>query len=179
MAGTITIKYCDIEKVPTECIVNAANSGLHFGSGVCYAVFTGAGIDAMTDACNKIGHCDVGKAVVTSAFHLPARWVIHAVGPHMSEHDAEGKLRSAYISAMELVRAKGCHKVTFPLISSGVFNDANASYESLWTVAISAVQDFQATYPDYLIDVLFACHGHQLIEAGQKTLAAPPAVHPF
>ena len=54
MAGTITIKYCDIEKIPTECIVNAANDGLHYGTGVCHAVFTGAGMAAMTEACNAI-----------------------------------------------------------------------------------------------------------------------------
>ena len=175
MAGTITIKYCDIEKVETECIVNAANSGLHYGYGVCHAVFSGAGVAAMTEACNKIGHCDVGKAVVTDAFDLPARWVIHAVGPYTSQPEAMKLLRSAYISAMEIVRAKDCHKVTFPLISSGAFNDAGLSYEPLWNAAISAIQDYQATFPDYTIDVLFACHGHELIDVGKKVLASPPA----
>ena len=177
MSGTITIKYCDIEKIPTECIVNAANDGLHYGSGVCHAVFTGAGMAAMTEACNAIGHCDVGKAVVTKAFALPADWVIHAVGPYTSQDDAVSLLRSAYLSAMAEVMRLGCHKVTFPLISSGAFNDAKISYESLWNTAISAIQDFQATYPEYQIDVLFACHGHQLIDVGQKVLSGPPAVH--
>lgn len=60
MSGKITIKYCDIEKIPTECIVNAANDGLHYGTGVCHAVFTGAGMADMMEACNAIGHCDVG-----------------------------------------------------------------------------------------------------------------------
>ena len=179
MSGSITIKCCDIEKVETECIVNAANDGLHYGSGVCDAVFTGAGRDKMTAACNAIGHCDVGKAVVTEAFDLPATWVVHAVGPHTSDPNAKELLRSAYISAMELVREKGCHKVTFPLICSGSFNDMKISYESLWNAAISAIQDYQATYPDYPVDVLFACHGHTLIDVGMKVLAAPPAVHPL
>ena len=177
MAGTITIKYCDIEKVPTECIVNAANDGLHYGTGVCHAVFTGAGMAAMTEACNAIGHCDVGKAVVTKAFDLPADWVIHAVGPYTSQKNSMELLRSAYLSAMAEVKRLGCHKVTFPLISSGAFNDAGFSYEPLWNTAISAIHDFQATYPEYPIDVLFACHGHQLIDVGQKVLAGPPAVH--
>ncbi len=177
MAGTITIKYCDIEKVPTECIVNAANDGLHYGTGVCHAVFTGAGMAAMTEACNAIGHCEVGKAVVTKAFDLPASWVIHAVGPYTSQENSMELLRSAYLSAMAEVKRLGCHKVTFPLISSGAFNDAGFSYEPLWNTAISAIHDFQATYPEYPIDVLFACHGHQLIDVGQKVLAGPPAVH--
>lgn len=177
MTGTITIRYCDIEKIPTECIVNAANEGLHYGTGVCHAVFTGAGMAAMTEACDAIGHCDVGKAVVTKAFDLPADWVIHAVGPHTSQKNAMELLRSAYLSAMAELKRLGCHKVTFPLISSGAFNDAKISYESLWNTAISAIQDFQATYLEYMIDVLFACHGHQLVDVGQKVLADPPAVH--
>ena len=177
MAGTITIKYCNIEKVPTECIVNAANDGLHYGTGVCHAVFTGAGKAAMTEACNAIGHCDVGKAVVTKAFDLPADWVIHAVGPYTSQKNSVELLRSAYLSAMAEVKRLGCHKVTFPLISSGAFNDAEFSYEPLWNTAISAIHDFQATYPEYPIDVLFACHGHQLIDVGKLVLASPPAVH--
>ena len=177
MAGTITIRYCDIEKIPTECIVNAANDGLHYGTGVCHAVFTGAGIAAMTEACNAIGHCDVGKAVVTKAFDLPADWVIHAVGPYTSQKNCMELLRSAYLSAMAEVKRLGCHKVTFPLISSGAFNDAKFSYEPLWNTAISAIHDFQATYPEYPIDVLFACHGHQLIDVGKLVLASPPAVH--
>ena len=177
MAGTISINYCDIEKIPTECVVNAANDGLHYGTGVCHAVFNGAGIAAMTEACNEIGHCDVGKAVVTKAFDLPAKWVIHAVGPYTSQKNSMELLRSAYLSAMAEVKRLGCHKVTFPLISSGAFNDANFSYEPLWNTAISAIHDFQATYPEYPIDVLFACHGHRLIEVGNLVLASPLAPH--
>ena len=177
MAGTITIKYGDIEKIETECIVNAANEDLHYGSGVCHAVFTGAGKPAMTEACGKIGHCDVGNAVITPAFSLPAKWVIHAVGPYTSQPNAMELLRSAYLSAMKLVHQEGCHRVTFPLISSGSFNDKPLSYEPLWTAAISAIQDYQATYPDYAIDVLFACHGHELIDVGKRILPSPPAIH--
>lgn len=177
MAGTITIQYCDIEKVATECIVNAANDGLHYGTGVCHALFSGAGIDQMTAACQKIGYCEVGKAVVTPAFDLPAKWVIHAVGPYTSQPNAIELLRSAYISAMKEVKKLGCHKVTFPLISSGAFNDAGLGYEPLWNTAISAVRDFQATYQEYEIDVLFACHGHQLIDVGNKVLVSPPKIH--
>lgn len=176
MSGTITIQYCDIEKIPTECMVNAANTGLHYGTGVCHAIFSGAGMYPMTEACNQIGHCDVGSAVVTPAFNLPAQWVIHAVGPYTSDPDAVMKLWETYISAMRKVMELGCHKVTFPLISSGAFNDMNLSFEPLWNAAISAVQSFQATYPDYNIDVLFACHGHQLIDVGKRVLASPPAV---
>lgn len=177
MAGTITIRYCDIEKVATECIVNAANAGLHYGTGVCHAVFTGAGMEQMTTACQKIGCCEVGKAVVTPAFNLPADWVIHAVGPYTSQPNAMELLRYAYLSALEEVKKLSCHRVTFPLISSGAFNDEEISYEPLWNAAISAIRDYQAAYPEYEINVLFACHGHQLIDVGRKVLASPPAIH--
>ena len=78
---------------------------------------------------------------------------------------------------MEQVQKLGCHKVTFPLISSGAFNDANWPYEPLWNAAISAVQDYQVANSEYPIEILFACHGHELIDVGKKVLASPPAVH--
>ena len=175
--SSIRIEYCDIEKVPADCIVNAANTQLRYGSGVCHAVFTGAGKDAMTEECALLDHCPEGAAVVTRAFALPAKWVIHAVGPHTSTPDAPELLRSAYISAMRKVRELGCRSVTMPLISSGAFNDAKLSYDSLWKIAISAVRDFQAAFPDYDTDVLFACHGHDRIDAGKAVLASPPEIN--
>ena len=171
MAGTITIKYCDIEKVETDCIVNAANTGLHYGTGVCHAIFTGAGKSEMTEACDKIGYCEVGKAVVTPAFKLPAKIVIHAVGPYTDQPNAKKLLYSAYHSAMECVQESGYHKVTFPLISSGAFNTAEWPWKAFWHQAIAAVMDYQVAHPDYSIDVLFACHGRELIDAGNKVLS--------
>ena len=168
---------CDIEKIETECIVNAANSELKHGTGVCHAIFSGAGIPSMTEECEMLGHCPTGAAVVTNAFDLPAKWVIHAVGPHTSESGALDLLRSAYISAMQRVRELGCHKVTMPLISSGAFNDAKLPYDQIWKVAISAVGDYQAAFPDYSIDVLFACHGQEQVDIGSDVLADPPEIN--
>lgn len=177
--SSIAIQNCDIIKIPTECIVNAANPELKYGGGVCRAVYTGAGIDSMTEACSMLAPCPAGSAVVTRAFALPARWVIHAVGPHTSEEGALDLLRSAYISALQKVRELECRRVTMPLISSGAYNDAKLPNELLWKTAISAVQDYQAAFPDYAIDVLFACHGQEQVDIGQAVLADPPAVHPL
>lgn len=177
--STIQIKYCDIAKVAADCIVNAANTQLRYGSGVCHAVFSGAGKEKMEEECALLGHCPTGAAVVTRAFDLPAKWVIHAVGPHTSEPHALELLRSAYISSLRKVRELGCRSVTMPLISSGSFNDAKLSYGALWKTAISAVRDYQAAFPDYDIDVLFACHGQDLINAGEAELASPPEIHPL
>ena len=172
MEGTITIESGDIQTVRADCIVNAANSGLHEGTGVCGAIFAAAGSAEITRACRAIGHCGVGSAVATEGFRLPAKWVIHAVGPCTSMPDAPEKLRSAYQSALDVAREKGCRTAAFPLISSGVFNDARMDYETLWACALSAVRDWQAAHPDSPVDVRFICHGRSLIAAGEKVLAS-------
>ena len=171
MNGKVTIEYGDIEKIPADCIVNAANSGLRRGTGVCGAIFAAAGEEEMTKFCGQIGHCPVGKAVATPPGRLSARWVIHAVGPYTSRPDAPEMLRSAYLSALEIVREKECRTVSFPLISSGVFNDAPLDYESLWRPAFEAVRDFGLTHPDSAVEVRFVCHGRELIAAGRRVLA--------
>lgn len=71
----------DIVNMRVDAIVNAANSSLAPGGGVCGAIFAAAGHTALEKACRAIGHCDVGSAVITPGFDLPARYVIHAVGP--------------------------------------------------------------------------------------------------
>ena len=77
----ISIVKSDITKLDTDAVVNAANSGLQAGGGVCGAIFKAAGYHRLQDACNKIGHCDVGSAVITPGFDLKAKYIIHAVGP--------------------------------------------------------------------------------------------------
>ena len=74
-------KKSDITKLDTDAIVNAANSALQAGGGVCGAIFKAAGHHRLQEACDKIGHCDVGSAVITPGFDLKAKYIIHAVGP--------------------------------------------------------------------------------------------------
>lgn len=71
----------DITRMKTAAIVNAANEGLQAGGGVCGAIFSAAGAQDLTKACDKIGRCPTGQAVITPGFALPAQYVIHAVGP--------------------------------------------------------------------------------------------------
>src|SRR5659263_729261 len=71
----------DITKMPVDAIVNAANTDLIMGGGVCGAIFSTAGIKALQAECNNIGNCNVGEAVITSGYNLPAKHIIHAVGP--------------------------------------------------------------------------------------------------
>ena len=79
--NSIEIKKISITKLDTDAIVNAANEGLLEGGGVCGAIFLEAGSVELTKACNSIGGCKTGNAVITPGFNLTAKYVIHAVGP--------------------------------------------------------------------------------------------------
>ena len=110
----------DIVRMETDAIVNAANTALRPGSGVCGAVFRAAGYAKLEAACRKIGGCPVGSAVITPGFDLPARYVIHTVGPVWqggNRGEAE-LLRSAYISSMELAVSSGCRSICFRMDSN-------------------------------------------------------------
>ncbi len=103
--------------------------------------------------------------------------VIHAVGPYTAMPDALSLLRSAYINSLRLMRKYNKTKVAFPLISASRFNNAHLPYKVLWETAISAVRDFMATYPEYEMDVVFVCHGHEVIDAGNAVLNADHEGH--
>ena len=77
----ISIRLSDLTKMETDAVVNAANQELRAGGGVCGAIFAAAGRDELRSACDAIGHCDTGAAVITPGFCLKAKYIIHAVGP--------------------------------------------------------------------------------------------------
>lgn len=113
----------DIARVSADAIVNAANTRLQAGGGVCGALFAAAGAADMQAACDAIGGCPTGSAVSTPAFALDATWVIHAVGPIWSgglsgEREA---LRSCYRSVFAEAERLGVRSVAYPLISAGIY----------------------------------------------------------
>ena len=130
----------DITKMETEAIVNAANSRLLMG-GVCGAIFNAAGAEKMQAACDKIGFCGLGEAVITKGFNLKAKYVIHTVGPIYKAANTvqEKQLYSAYESSLNLAKSKGIRSIAFPLISSGIFGYPKA--EAI-TIARQAIRDF-------------------------------------
>lgn len=131
----------DITKMRVDAIVNAANSGLLRGGGVCGAIFAAAGVQDLQNACNAIGHCDTGEAVITEGFRLPARYIIHTVGPvwRGGMENEEAFLHSCYIKSLELAKSRGLKSVAFPLISSGIFGYPK---EQAVAVAVSAIETF-------------------------------------
>ena len=113
----------DITKVAADAIVNPANRNLLQGSGTSRAIYQAAGEQELTTACEAIGHCDLGRAVCTPAFGLPAKYIFHAVCPawHGGFFGEAKQLAGAYHSALELAAEYHCESVAFPLISSGVY----------------------------------------------------------
>lgn len=113
----------DITKMHVDAIVNAANNRLQKGGGVCGAIFEAAGDVALQEVCNKIGRCEVGGAVITDGFNLPAKYIIHAVGPiwNGGSQNEPQLLASAYRNSLELALKNHCESIAFPLISSGIY----------------------------------------------------------
>jgi O-acetyl-ADP-ribose deacetylase (regulator of RNase III) len=112
----------DITTLEVDAIVNAANRELVRGSGVCGAIFRGAG-PALDEACAAVGGCATGDAVATPGFDLPARWVIHAVGPvwHGGGDGEEAQLASCYRRVVEVAAEIGARTVAIPAISTGIY----------------------------------------------------------
>lgn len=137
----IIIKKIGITNIQADAIVNAANSGLLAGGGVCGAIFSAAGHNELQDACDKIGHCDEGSAVITDGFKLKAKYIIHAVGPQWIDgnHNEPQHLYGAYRRSLELAVEYGCKSIAFPLISAGIFG---YPLEGAWRKALQSCNDF-------------------------------------
>ena len=133
----------DITALDVDAIVNAANTGLQMGGGVCGAIFSGAGPLALQAACDPLAPIQTGEAVITPGFKLPARFVIHTAGPiyRGGEEGEEGQLRACYGTALRLAMAHQCRSIAFPLISSGIYGYPR---EDALRVAKEAIAEFLA-----------------------------------
>jgi O-acetyl-ADP-ribose deacetylase (regulator of RNase III) len=112
----------DITREKVDAIVNAANSSLARGAGVCGAIFAAAGPD-LDRACAQVHGCATGDAKVTPGFALPARFVVHAVGPvwHGGGAGEADALASAYRRSLEVAADAGARSIAFPAISTGIY----------------------------------------------------------
>ncbi len=113
----------DIARMHCDAIVNAANTELRRGGGVCGAIFAAADASALESTCRSLAPCPTGRAVATPGYGLSCQWIIHAVGPVWEDgsRGEEELLRSAYRSALKIVEEKNCASAAFPLISAGIY----------------------------------------------------------
>ena len=167
--GSIDIRLIGITDLDTDCIVNAANSRLAEGSGVCGAIFAYAGRRQLTEACDAIGYCPTGKAVITPGFSLKAKFVVHAVGPvwHGGLNHEPEDLYSCYQESLDRAMENGCRSIGFPLISAGIFGYPK---DKAWEVAIRSCRDWVAAHADYDIDIVFAVLDPAIMELGQQMI---------
>ena len=168
--SSLSIQKISITELEVDAIVNAANSGLMMGGGVCGAIFRAAGPAKLQVACLKIGGCKTGDAVITPGFNLPAKHVIHAVGPvwHGGDRDEPEQLYSAYIRSLEVAKNNGLHSIAFPLISAGIYGYPQAQ---AWERAFTACKDFIDANKDYEIEIIFAVIDDGVLAQGKKTMA--------
>lgn len=158
----------DIARVSADAIVNAANTRLQAGGGVCGALFEAAGAADMQAACDAIGVCPTGSAVSTPAFALDAKWVIHAVGPIWrgglsGEREA---LRSCYRSVFAEALRLGARSIAYPLISAGIYGFPAG--EAL-AIAREETQAFLAEHDD--IAVTLVVFDRAVMRAGGRLFA--------
>lgn len=131
----------DITKVAADAIVNPANRNLLQGSGTSRAIYQAAGEQELTAACEAIGRCDLGRAVCTPAFGLPAKYIFHAVCPawHGGGFGEAEQLAGAYHSALELAAEYHCESVAFPLLSSGNYGYPK---EQAFRIAVDTITQY-------------------------------------
>ena len=153
-----------------DAVVNAANSGLWAGGGICGVIFKKAGMAALTAACGKYKTpLKDGSAVITPAFNMTnARYIIHAVGPDFGRTPTAFKeLFDAYYNSLCVLKDNDLHSISFPLISSGIFGGTlpNPAAEST-KQCCRAYKQFIHDYPDYPVDVkLCAFSAREMQEA--------------
>jgi len=168
----IEIQHADITRLEVDAIVNAANSSLSDGAGVCGAIHRAAGPELL-DECRNLGGCVTGAAKITGGYRLPARHVIHTVGPvwQGGDHNEAELLGSCYRNSIALAERQQLCSVAFPAISCGIFGYPIDQATSIaFNTTLQALHDC-----DHIELVIFACLGSD-IEAAFNHAAAQHAL---
>lgn len=164
----ITVIKGDITKVRADAIVNAANSSLLGGGGVDGAIHRAGGSEIL-EACRTIiarqGGCKIGEAVITTAGRLPAKYVIHTVGPVWNGglNNEKEKLKNCYFNSLNMAVKNNCGSIAFPNISTGVYGYPK---EEAAAIAVRTVREFLVNHsPLDVIFVSFDDESKQIVQA--------------
>jgi O-acetyl-ADP-ribose deacetylase len=170
MPGKITVVKGDITHQAVDAIVNAANESLLAGSGVCGAIHGAAGPELEAE-CRRLGGCPTGQAVITRGYRLPAKWVIHTVGPVWEEGrgNEDKLLADCYRNSLKLAARHSFHTIAFPAISAGIYGFPLARATR---IAVTEVTRFleQDTSVE---EIIFVCFGAEAYDIYRKALATP------
>jgi O-acetyl-ADP-ribose deacetylase len=167
MTGHMIVVQGDITRQAVDAIVNAANERLLGGGGVDGAIHRAAGPELLQE-CRKIGGCPTGEARITRGYRLPARHVIHTVGPvwHGGQQGEPERLAACYRNSLELAVAHGVRTIAFPGISTGVYG---YPLEAATRLAMTTVRDCLARMPS-IEEVRFVTFGEQATEVAERVL---------
>ncbi|MCI4663920.1 MAG: O-acetyl-ADP-ribose deacetylase [Neomegalonema sp.] len=162
----MTVIEADITTLDVDAIVNAANSDLRRGGGVCGAIFRAAG-PGLEEACRALAPCPTGEARLTPGFGLTARWIIHAVGPVWKGGDRgeAAALADCYRTSLALAAEQGCASIAFPAISTGIYGFPP---ERAAPIAVRAAQAAAAP----LHQIIFCCFGADSARLHRQALEA-------
>ena len=169
MAELIPIKQ-DITTTPVDAIVNAANRRMLGGGGVDGAIHRAAG-PKLLEECKQVGECEPGDAKLTKGYDLPAKWVIHTVGPIYGQEKGkeEELLAGCYVSSLLLAVENGVKTIAFPNISTGVYG---YPIEKAASIAVRTVKEFLAEEQHEIEKVYFVCFDENSLRVYQDLLSS-------
>ncbi len=167
---TIHIELCDITEFEGDAIVNAANETLLGGGGVDGAIHRAAGPELL-EACKKLAGCKTGEAKITAGFKLPARHVIHTVGPvYATDSEREKHLADCYFNSLTLARENNLHSIAFPAISTGAYG---YPFKEASAIALAAINRWIKENRGYKIAVTFCFPTEDKCKAFLNILQSP------